>query len=527
MSTARFRVRNRMLLPAVALALVVMAARAQPRMGMNLAGPADWATELPFVDVFRFSRPWISQQEGTPWGKGPSLDLDQHGWVRSLAPGCRAETFLCSINDGHYPQGDYTVLYDGEGQIVFGQAATVVSSEPGRMVVRVEPAKGAIDLQLVATKPGNYVRNIRVIMPGFEKTYRENPWHPVFLRRWKGMACLRFMDFMDTNNSRQRKWLDRSREDDATYSENGVPVELLVDLCSRQHCDGWFCIPHLADDDYVEGFAAVVKERLAPGLKAWVEYSNEIWNGGFSQNGYAAQQGQKLGFSDKPWEAAWKYTAFRSVQIFSIWEKVFGDHRRFVRVLASQAANAYVAGQILSFQDAGHHADALAIAPYFGFAVPSSRAEKVVENWSVDQVLDHIESATLPEAEQWIKSNKAAADQYGLKLVAYEAGQHLVGIGGAENNDRLTSLLHAANSAQRMGRIYGEYLAAWSAAGGDLLCNFSSVSAWSKWGNWGLLQYYDDDESASPKFVAVERWASEHGQSAAAAVSLGNAVPKP
>jgi hypothetical protein len=410
------------------------------------------------------------------------------------------------------------VLYDGEGEIVFAQAASVVSSAPGRMVIHVEPGKGPIDLQLVATKPENYVRNIRVIMPGFDKTYRENPWHPAFLRRWKGMACLRFMDFMDTNNSNQRNWSDRPHEDDATYSEKGIPVELLVDLCNRQRCDGWFCIPHLADDEYVEEFATVVKNRLAPGLKAWVEYSNEVWNGGFSQNAYAGQQGQKLGFSEKTWEAAWKYTAFRSVQIFSIWEKVLGDRRRFVRVLASQAANAYVAGQILSFQDAGRHADALAIAPYFGFAVPGDRAEKindsVVENWNVDQVLDHIESVTLPEAVRWINSNKALAAQYGLKLVAYEAGQHLVGIGGAENNDRLTSLLHAANRAPRIGKIYGEYLAAWSDAGGDLLCNFSSVSAWSKWGNWGLLQYFDDDESASPKFVAVKRWASAHPDSA-------------
>ena len=35
---------------------------AQPRLGINLNGPADWNTELPFVDVFRLSRPWISQR---------------------------------------------------------------------------------------------------------------------------------------------------------------------------------------------------------------------------------------------------------------------------------------------------------------------------------------------------------------------------------------------------------------------------------------------------------------------------------
>jgi hypothetical protein len=31
-------------------------APARSRLGMNLSGPADWSTELPFVDVFRLSR---------------------------------------------------------------------------------------------------------------------------------------------------------------------------------------------------------------------------------------------------------------------------------------------------------------------------------------------------------------------------------------------------------------------------------------------------------------------------------------
>ena len=44
---------------------------AKPRLGINLAGPADWMTELPFVDVFRLSRAWISQKQGAAWGQGP------------------------------------------------------------------------------------------------------------------------------------------------------------------------------------------------------------------------------------------------------------------------------------------------------------------------------------------------------------------------------------------------------------------------------------------------------------------------
>ena len=64
---------------------------------MNLSGPADWNTELPFVDVFRLSRTWISQKEGQPWGKGPELKVDEHGWIKQLEEGCFAETPLCTI----------------------------------------------------------------------------------------------------------------------------------------------------------------------------------------------------------------------------------------------------------------------------------------------------------------------------------------------------------------------------------------------------------------------------------------------
>ena len=35
----------------------------KPALGINLAGPEDWNTELPFVDVFHLSREWISQHD--------------------------------------------------------------------------------------------------------------------------------------------------------------------------------------------------------------------------------------------------------------------------------------------------------------------------------------------------------------------------------------------------------------------------------------------------------------------------------
>jgi len=487
----------------------------KPALGINLAGPADWNTELPFVDVFRLSRAWISQARGKGWGQGPQLDLDERGWVRRLEPNCFAETPLCTIDGGHYPSGDWTVLWEGEGKIEFSKGR-IVSSAANRMVVNIDAQGGGFFLRLLETNPENPIRNIRVLMPGFTvEQVSQNPWSPKFLDRWRGVACLRFMDFQETNNSPQRLWSDRPRLDDATFTRHGVPVELLCDLANRLKADAWFCLPHLADDDYVRAFAEIVKQKLDPGLKAYIEYSNEVWNGQFQQSRHAAELGQKLGLADNPRQAVWRYTAHRSLEIFRTWEDVFGRRDRLVRVLPAQAAYTGVAEGVLGWKDAGRQADVLAIAPYISMNIPE-RGDRLraadVAACSVDQFLDHVETKALPESLRWMQANKKLADQYGLKLVCYEAGQHFVGVAGGENNEQLTRLLHAANAHPRMGSIYQQYYAGWEAAGGDLLCHFSSVGRWSKWGSWGLLQFADDDPQQSPKFAATMDWAKKLGQ---------------
>ena len=191
------------LLLVITLGSTVMAAPpdAKPRLGINLAGPADWATELPFVDVFRTSRPWISQRKGAGWGQGPELAIDEFGWVKQLQPDCYAESMLCTISGGHYPSGIYTVLYEGEGEIEFGKGPRIVDTVPGRIRIEVDSSQGGFSLQIKKTDPQNYIRNIHVIMPGFEETWQQEPFHPAFLKRWQGMACFRFMDWMHTNGS--------------------------------------------------------------------------------------------------------------------------------------------------------------------------------------------------------------------------------------------------------------------------------------------------------------------------------------
>jgi hypothetical protein len=111
-----------------------------------------------------------------------------------------------------------------------------------------------------------------------------------------------------------------------------------------------------------------------------------------------------------------------------------------------------------------------------------------------------------------MKNNKELALNYNIKLVAYESGQHLLGIFGAENNNKLTSLLKEANHHPAMGLLYSRYYKAWEAVGGDLNCAYNSIGSGSKWGNWGLLEAYKIKPEAAPKYTASINWAISRGQ---------------
>ena len=491
---------------------------AQSRLGINFPAVADYSTDYAFVDVFRMSRKWISQREGEKWGAGPELARDANGWITHLEPNCWAETPVLSCSRGHAPAGDYVCLYDGEGTFDFRFNAKIISNTPGRLVVRINSETsnqpdGGTFLMLRSTNPTNYVRNIRLIMPGFEATYRSQPFYPPFLARWGEFNTVRFMDWLQTNNgTRQLEWTNRATTNFCNYTERGVPVEVMVDLCNRLKVNPWFSMPHPASDDYIRQFATLVHRTLDPALQVYIEYSNEVWNGGFDQHKYAEQKGKELnlGPAERPWEGAAVFYGLRSQAIFKLWEQAYGGRDQLVRVIAWQAAGGsyWTDGLVLGKNETGKNADALAIAPYLTMCIGTGTkpTADTVAHWTVDQVLDYVETNALPECLSWTATSKAIADKYGVRLICYESGQHLVGVGEGQNNEALAKVFNAANRHPRMGAIYTRYLDALRAAGCDLMCLWNSTGIWTKWGSWGLTEYLDETAATQPKLKAVSDW---------------------
>ncbi len=472
-----------------------------PLIGMNLSSVSYWDEQWVFVDVMRNSMPWLSQdaQLGGPWNSGMPIQTDAAGWP-ILQPNQAAATLMMR-NGGDYPGGQYVVNYEGTGTLIFSLDATVVSQTGNRMVLDVTPSAMGIFMRIETSDPNDHIRNISVTMPGFENS--ASPFHPLFTQRLEPFGMLRFMDFGATNNSTLSSWSDRTLPNSYTQGGvNGVSVEVMVDLANELGGDPWFNIPAEADDNFVQNFATVVRDQLDPNLNPHIEYSNEVWNGQFAQSGYANTQGMALGLSTTNWLAGLRYYSQRSVEIFNIWENVFGGTDRLVRVMGTQGANLGVSSIVMDWQDAYQHVDALAAAPYFSgmFGAPSRTAEVI--QMSVDDILDEIELSldqNIADQTQLV----GMATGWGVDLVAYEGGQHMVGYYGSQDNAALTQKLIDTNRHPRMEQLYHKYLSNWANDGGGTFMAFNNVYAPSKWGSWGALEYQDQPIDDAPKYKGL------------------------
>ena len=495
-------------------------------IGTNLEGIAAWTTQLPFVDVMKSSGNWISGDRGQ-WDDGRALDVDADGWVRSLAPGQIARKLMLREIGGRYPGGRYRVRYKGEGTLKFQFSARVVSQQAGEIVLQVTPDNAGIYLSLEATNPANHLRDIEIVMPGgicegdpfthvaagnacgkqrflsFADYHRSILFYPVFAERLRTYSVLRFMDWMATNGSTTERWSQRTPMSFHTWATpRGVPPEVMLALANRIGAHPWFTLPHRSNDDYAEQFAQMVKARLDPALGVYVEYSNEVWNAMFAQYTHALS----LGKAQKPAIDNMQYYALRSHAVGAIFKKVLGKQRT-VSVLSGQAVNPWTATHGLDYLNRRFGAaqsviDAVAIAPYFG-VMPDPAAAAVYTTMTLDALFNHVRTRILPQALADAARYRAVAETHRLRLIGYEGGQHMVGILGAQNDDRLSLLFDAFNRDPRLKTLYLDYLAGWRQSGGELLVHFSDTGKFSKWGRWGALEYIAQPRAAAPKYDAL------------------------
>jgi len=387
-------------------------------------------------------------------------------------------------------------------------------------------------IRIVYSDSLNPVRNIRVLPPDYTDSqgvnhhfideYTTNKFHPQLIDDLQKYSAFRCMDLCHTNNSTTRYWKQTRQEKE--LGSGSIPYIDMIDLANEANRDIWLNLPHLASDGFVDTLASLVKERLNPGLKAYIEYSNEVWNIMFNQTSWADQQGRILGWDEF---AGGRFYARRSGEIFKRFENVFANERN--RVIFVSAWQMGIGNEFLgdAYNDplinlSGTKPDAFAVAPYF-YRVYTQPDIGVIGEclWqhcdscvathvpSVQQILDDLTYSVRNDVSNGLIGSMAGPNKYHIPLINYEGGPHAVGSYGAENSCELTDNLAKANRSNEMETLYTEWMDTVQASGVAMLNQFVDRGGWSKWGCWGMVEYRGQDD-ASPKYRALTNWIDAH-----------------
>jgi len=517
-------------------------------IGINLAGIADWEPGFPFRNLFWGARPWQTRNLS---GSGPqntktheSFQFDDDGYplqVPVVAPGQTEPQTVFTYVPNCRKAGIYTLLYDGEGEIDGLASTKIIARKPGRVKFRMAHVQDQYEAIVIKrSKLGNHVRNIRLVAEADENVdLIAEPFLPEFLDFCRPFHCLRFMDWAQINNSTDEHWAGRKRptfytmvgvpgDPEATYSPaptpfqmkfaGGVAIEIMIQLCNMLKIDAWFCVPHRATDDYIAQFAKLVREKLDPGLKVYLEYSNEVWNWMFTQAGWMIRSPLAGALVEAKGGKAWKDSSQKEGtnhperigallrRMFAIWEREWtgDDRKRLIRVGAVQAAWLDASQRTIRWCLDNGGVDAISPAAYIG---PSDAIRK---KWAtlgaaltpesvIEDIMGELQALRMGSSfTQTVDFGK----RHGLTYVAYEAGQHIQPEG--QRDHPYNPALAAAQKHPRMYDLYIELLRLNRDLGCTLFAHFSSVGRQgTRWGSWGAKATYDTPNSESPKMRAL------------------------
>jgi hypothetical protein len=332
----------------------------------------------------------------------------------------------------------------------------------------------------------------------------ENPWNPVFLDEIRIYTCFRFMDWNKTNSVERawaagedwhRSWDTRTQKGDPV--QNPVAYEWMIDLCNRTGKDMWITLPHVVDDDYVQHLAILIRNTLDPKLKCYVEWSNETWNGGFTQSAYVNKKAQQLPESilsrykwrDNMWYAGQLYHAIRTLEIHKIFLDAFGGKRdRLAFVMGGSMGHAFYrdshcwAVNDSECNPAGIMPDAYALAPYIGHQLTPG----------AEDLFDRFINEAIPAKADHVKRIADTVTRLtAMKMVTYEGGQHLKHTDPQAVKDQ---------HDPRMADVYRRMLEAYA----PYFTHFNHYVHMG--GSWGAKHSLGDSEEISPKYRVLREW---------------------
>lgn len=528
------------------------------RVGMNLVGISAYSPAFHTLDRMKAT---VAYSPGT-------APLDANGNYMPATGGQTYPRYALAVD---YTAHDWVLLYDGsriynpyesgasgKNSLVIGERDTgawttgsgtgvvtnVNYSVPGRLTFTADPSRHNpgvpdfnvfMDIVSLDATSGNYARNFRLVRADQEALLNSGEiWNPDWLAVETPFDCLRFMDFDGTNGSPIVHWSDRTLLTSQSWER--CPHEAKVALLNKQYATGnlktgWFCIPAMADDNYITQFCTLLRDSLNTNVQIILEYSNEMGNDKFTQTAYAdAQATAVLGFPAPPaGYGRLKWQGYRAAQMANIAKTVFGSSfgTRCVCTLGN-FLNANI-GDVLSGVTAANVGSVTSLfkgyhqAFYWGALAGQSGTsgdQAQMLAWAgqgaagITAFLAALEYGTgfssasdsLEDVINSLPAMAAVAQANGLELWAYESGaQFFFDELSQSTQNTLIPFVHAAFQDARFGAQQVRLLNASLAAGVTLLNHFNDIGDISKYGPFGALPTLS---SNTPRYTALKNAAT-------------------
>lgn len=251
--------------------------------------------------------------------------------------------FFFEYRPPYHNSGIYVLKWDGDGDIDIqnnnGLApgpypGVIISSQPNRLEIQYDCSirydNGTTDSRI---RTGFYFRISRINSEDYprnfvfcEKRYENiinngEICYPFYLDQLIPASVCRTMHFANTNEDPEWEW-DHDRHTKFWKKQ--------ISMANLSHRHWWCNIPSLADDNYIRQLAILTRDYLNPELKVFIEYTNEYWNGNMLGSRVSNARADYYNFIDEfpdainpSWEASQKAFAYRSTDIFNIWDEVF------------------------------------------------------------------------------------------------------------------------------------------------------------------------------------------------------------
>ncbi len=541
----------------------------QASVGINLAGDWLWA------DAVRQARPhWDT---ATHLGDGAAAE-DGNQWP--------TEDCSLLVWEGHaYNEGTYALSFNGKATVSVsynygtvngassstGTYNSATNTTTATVVITDTSAQNCSLIftntqRTAATATNTGITNVHLYRPVSEGAATSYGPGTLFTNQTLAMsqkfAVTRFMDLVGANNSTQVHWSDRSFP--GTWNQSPMAYEYVVAYGNATNTDIYVNIPLSADSTYVVNLANLIRygsdgmnpyttaqtnptyAPLKSGLHVYLEYSNEVWNGGFQQfhdnyDAVVADQSANnaewiiLNFdgaaADNLYTGAWRRIAYHAKLISDAFRAVYGDAamppnaNATVRpLLEFQAGDGQATGSTqLQFLDSFfHNSDGVSHVstphPVNYFLWGAGGATYYTSNDDTASTMDALYGSGIPDAgyAATTRADTALAKGYGLKRVAYEGGWSVYnGNNGYASTGGTAAALAKFDARATTAQTSAHNL--FEQSGGDLNIFYTS-SSWAPTYIWSLTDQIFN--LTTPLFQAVSSIDSAN----APGVTFGNAV---